>query len=128
MYDDYMALNIDDIKGGADTATHIRAAYEPMNSKADQFEYCIGEFLDGILFVAGIDDTPTFTRSYIINAQEEISTVLQASQYLSDEYVTSKILTLLGDADKKDEVLKAIEESEQDRIERPQEEPTEGEE
>ena len=128
MYDDYMALNIDDIKGGADTATHIRAAYEPMNSKADQFEYCIGEFLDGILFVAGIDDTPTFTRSYIINAQEEISTVLQASQYLSDEYVTSKILTLLGDADKTDEVLKAIDESEQNRIERPQEEPTEGEE
>lgn len=128
MYDDYMALNIDDIKGGADTATHIRAAYEPMNSKADQFEYCIGEFLDGILFVAGIDDKPTFTRSYIINAQEEISTVLQASQYLSDEYVTSKILTLLGDADKTDEVLKAIEESEQDRIERPQEEPTEDEE
>ena len=128
MYDDYMALNIDDIKGGADTATHIRAAYEPMNSKADQFEYCIDEFLDGILFVAGIDDTPTFTRSYIINAQEEISTVLQASQYLSDEYVTSKILTLLGDADKTDEVLKAIDESEQNRIERPQEEPTEGEE
>ena len=128
MYDDYMALNIDDIKGGADTATHIRAAYEPMNSKADQFEYCVGEFLDGILFVAGIDDTPTFTRSYIINAQEEISTVLQASQYLSDEYVTSKILTLLGDADKTDEVLKAIDESEQNRIERPQEEPTEGEE
>lgn len=128
MYDDYMALNIDDIKGGADTATHIRAAYEPMNSKADQFEYCVDEFLDGILFVAGIEDTPTFTRSYIINAQEEISTVLQASQYLSDEYVTNKILTLLGDADKADEVLKAIEESEQNRIERPQEEPTEGEE
>lgn len=127
MYDDYMALNIDDIKGGADTATHIRAAYEPMNSKADEFEYCVTEFIKGILFVAGIDDEPTFTRSYIINTQEEVSTVLQAAEYLSDEYVTEKILTLLGDGDKKDEVLKALEESEQNRIE-PEEEPTEDEE
>ena len=127
MYDDYMALNIDDIKGGADTATHIRTAYEPMNSKADQFEYCVTDFLKGILFVAGIDDTPTFTRSYIINVQEEVGTVLQASQYLSDEYVTSKILTLLGDADKIDEVLKEVEESEYDRLngDNESEEPTE---
>lgn len=116
MYDDYMALNIDDIKGGADTATHIRAAYEPMNSKADQFEYCVTDFIKGILFVAGIDDEPTFTRSYIINVQEEISTLLQASQYLSDEYVTNKILTLLGDADKIEEVQKALESDESDRL------------
>ena len=126
MYADYMALNIDEIKGGANTATQIRAAYEPMNNKADQFEYCITEFLKGILYVAGIDDTPTFTRSYLINTQEEISTVLQAAQYLSDDYVTRKVLTLLGDADKADEVIKEMEESEQDRIEvEPQNEPQE---
>jgi len=126
MYDDYMALNIDDIKGGADTATHIRAAYEPMNSKADQFEYCVEDFLDGILFIAGIEDEPTFTRSYIINTQEEINTVLQASQYLDDEYVTRKILTLLGDADKAEEVLKNLQSDEYNRMNGQQ--PTEGEE
>ena len=32
--------------------------------------------------------------------------VLQAAEYLDDEYVTTKILTLLGDADKAQEVLK----------------------
>ena len=32
--------------------------------------------------------------------------VLQAAEYLDDEYVTTKILTLLGDADKAKEVLK----------------------
>ena len=32
--------------------------------------------------------------------------VLQASEYLDDEYVTTKILTILGDADKAQEVLK----------------------
>ena len=32
--------------------------------------------------------------------------VLQCAEYLDDEYVTTKILTLLGDADKAHEVLK----------------------
>lgn len=116
MYADYMALNVDEIKGGANTATQIRAAYEPMNNKADQFEYCVADFLKGILEVAGIEDTPTFTRSYLINTQEEISTVLQAATYLSDDYVTRKILTLLGDADKADEMLKQLEADEYKRV------------
>lgn len=116
MYADYMALNIDEIKGGANTATQIRAAYEPMNNKADQFEYCIIDFLDGILQVAGLEDKPTFTRSYLINTQEEIATVLQASQYLSEDYVTRKILTLLGDADKADEIMKALDEESMSRF------------
>lgn len=111
LYKDYMALNIDEIKGGANTATQIRAAYEPMNNKADGFEYCVGDFLHGIMEVAGFEDTFTFTRSYLINVQEEIDTVLQAAQYLDDEYVTRKILTILGDADKADEVLNAMEEN-----------------
>lgn len=116
MYADYMALNIDEIKGGANTATQIRAAYEPMNNKADQFEYCIIDFLDGILQVAGLEDKPTFTRSYLINTQEEIATVLQASQYLSEDYVTRKILTLLGDADKADEIMKTLDEESMERF------------
>ena len=116
MYSDYMALNIDEIKGGANTATQIRAAYEPLNNKADQFEYCVIDFINGILEVAGIEDTPTFTRSYLINTQEEIQTVLQAATYLDDEYVTKKILTLLGDADKAEEIIKAMEENDYQRM------------
>lgn len=127
MYADYMALNIDEIKGGANTATQIRAAYEPMNNKADQFEYCVIEFLQGILSVAGLEDTPTFTRSYLVNTQEEISVLLQAAQYLDDEYVTRKILTLLGDADKADEIIASMDEYDYQRIagEEPEEPPTE---
>ena len=116
MYADYMALNIDEIKGGANTATQIRAAYEPMNNKADQFEYCVIEFLQGILSVAGLEDNPTFTRSYLVNTTEEISVLLQAAQYLDDEYVTRKILTLLGDADKADEIIASMDEYDYQRI------------
>lgn len=116
MYADYMALNIDEIKGGATTATQIRAAYEPMNNKADQFEYCVIDFIQGILSVAGIEDNPTFTRSYLVNTTEEISVLLQAAQYLDDEYVTRKILTLLGDADKADEIIASMEEYDYQRV------------
>ena len=127
MYADYMALNVDEIKGGANTATQIRAAYEPMNNKADQFEYCVIEFLQGILSVAGLEDKPTFTRSYLVNTTEEISVLLQAAQYLDDEYVTRKILTLLGDADKADEIIANMDEYDYQRIagEEPEEPPTE---
>lgn len=127
MYADYMALNVDEIKGGANTATQIRAAYEPMNNKADQFEYCVIEFLQGILSVAGLEDNPTFTRSYLVNTTEEITVLLQAAQYLDDEYVTRKILTLLGDADKADEIIASMDEYDYQRIagEEPEEPPTE---
>ena len=129
MYADYMALNIDEIKGGANTATQIRAAYEPMNNKADQFEYCVLEFLQGILSVAGLEDKPTFTRSYLVNTTEEISVLLQAAQYLDDEYVTRKILTLFGDADKADEIIASMDEYDYQRMtggeEPPIEEPIE---
>lgn len=116
MYRDYMALNTDDIKGGAVTATQIRAAYEPMNSKADEYEYCIDEFLAGILQLAGIEDTPSFVRSVLVNTQEEISALVSASSYLSSSYLTRRILTLLGDGDKAEEVLAEIDGEDLDRI------------
>ena len=114
LYEDAMALDTKNIANGATTATQIKAAYEPLNSKADEYEYCVLEFLHGILAIAGIDDKPSFTRSYIINTTEEIQTVLQAAQYLEEHYVTEKILTLLGDGDKAEEMLKQIDANELD--------------
>ena len=109
LYKDYMALNIDEIKGGAVTATQIEAAYEPLNSKADMYEYQIIKFIKGILAVAGIDDDPSFTRSKLVNVNESVGTVLQASEVLDDEYVTEKILNLLGDGDMVEEILERME-------------------
>ncbi len=105
LYKDYMALDVQSIASGAATATQIRAAYEPLNSKADEYEYCVIEFLQGILFVAGIEDNPTFERSYIINKQEEIQTLTIAASYLTDDYITRKILSMLGDVDLVEDML-----------------------
>lgn len=116
LYKDYMALNVDDIKSGAVTATQIRAAYEPMNVKADQYEYCLHEFIKALLEVAGIEDEATFTRSMLVNVGEEVETVLQAATALTDDYVTRMILTLLGDGDMADDMLKEKDAEGMDRM------------
>lgn len=129
LYKDYMALDVEAIAGGAITATQIKANYEPLNSKADEFEYCVLEFIRGVLAVAGIEDEPTFTRSVIVNQTEEVQTLISAGEYLDQEYVTSKILTILGDADQIKDVLKRMSAEETiDLTEEPeQEEPQEEE-
>ena len=106
LYKDFMALKVEDVSAGSVTATQIVAAYEPINQKTDQFEYCVTDFIQGVLELAGIEDEPTYTRSQMSNQSELLEMVLQCAEYLDDEYVTTKILTLLGDADKAQEVQK----------------------
>ena len=111
LYKDAMALNTGNIASGSYsvTATQIEAAYEPLNAKTDGFEYCVDQFIDAILEIAGIEDEYSFTRSYIVNKSEEITSVIQAASYLDSEYVTKKILTIMGDGDKAEDVLKNME-------------------
>lgn len=106
LYRDAMAVNTDDIAAGNVTATQIRAAYDAHNSKVDQFETCVIDFIQGILTVAGLEDDPTFTRSQIANESEMIQNVVAAAQYLSEDYVTRKLLQLLGDGDLADEIIR----------------------
>lgn len=116
LYEDAMALDLKNIAGGAVTATQIKAAYEPLNEKTDMFEYQVISFVQAILELAGIDDEPTFTRSIIVNQQEMIQVLAQSAQYLSSDYITEKILTLLGDGDRIDEILRDIDGEDIDRF------------
>lgn len=122
LYKDAMALDTERIAGGAVTATQIKAAYKDLNSKCDDFEYQILDFLEGIMAVAGVDDEATFTRSEIINIEEMIGLILQAAPYLSEEYVTKKILDILGDGDALEDILDEEVAEETERITEPEEE------
>ena len=104
LFDDYMALDVKDISGGAATATQINAAYEPLNSKTDLFETQVTRTIKNILQFIGIDDSPTYTRSKVVNKEEEIQTVLQAATTLPHEYIFRKVLEILGDQDKADDL------------------------
>ena len=116
LYEDAMALDTKNIADGAITATQIRAAYEPLNEKTDQFEYCVLEFLKDILKVAGIEEeNPSFTRSKIVNQTEEINALVAASASLPEDYVTRKILEIFGDGDKADEIIEEMYKNEEER-------------
>ena len=108
MYEDAQALDVREIAAGATTATQIRAAYEPLNSKCDKYEFCIITFINNILDLAGIEDAPTFTRSAIINTSEEVGMLLQSAQYLEPTYVTEKLLNLFGDGDRAEDMIKQM--------------------
>ena len=116
LYRDAMALDVDRLASSNATATEIRASYEPLNAKTDDYEYQVLEFIYQILAIAGIEDNPTFTRSTIINTSEEIDKVVQSASFLPNDYVTKKILTLLGDGDQFESVFKQLQADEIDRF------------
>ena len=116
LYKDAMALNTYDLASGAVTATQIEAAYEPLNEKLDGFESMITEFVQGLLAVAGVEDEATYDRSIVINKAEEVDTVIASANYLDDEYITQKIMTILGDKDQIDEVIANMQEENLNRL------------
>ena len=117
LYNDAMALDPADIAAGAVTATQIKAAYEPLNSKCDEFEYCVRDFLDNLTAVAGIDDYDvTFTRSLIVNKLEEVQVIATAANFLDREYTIQKLLNALGDGDLAEDMIDKLEKEEQERM------------
>lgn len=90
IYEDFGALDVHTVAAGA-TNDHIDAAYQPMDENADDFEYQIIEFVQQILSLMGIEDTPIFKRNRISNQREQTDMVLLAAQYLDEETVLKKL-------------------------------------
>lgn len=92
IYSDFGAL---DVKGlfakGNITATEIRAAYQPMDEEADDFEYQVNEFVQQILALIGIEDYPVFDRNRVVNETEETEMIMSAANYLDDETILKKL-------------------------------------
>lgn len=108
LFRDAMALDTEKISAGNITATAIQASYENLTLKCDGFEYCVTEFIDGLLKLIGIEDSPTFKRSKIINIVDDTNMVLSASDYLDKETVLKHLPFL--NHDEVDEILKRKEE------------------
>lgn len=114
MYRDAQMLDVDSLSAAQKTATEINAAYQAMDNKVDQYEYCVIEFLQGIFALAGIEDNPSFKRSKITNQLEETQMVLMAAQYLDDETLLNKLPWLTPE--EVQDVLERRDKAEQDRL------------
>lgn len=117
LYEDFMCLDVNSLSAANKTATEIKSAYQPLDSKCDMYEYCVIEFVRKILELAGIDDKVTFTRSKVVNKSDEINTLLAAQAYLDDETLVEQVCQILGIADKTDEIIRKRRTEEQSRYE-----------
>lgn len=94
LYEDAQIVNVAQFASGNRTATEINAAYEPMNLKADDFEFCVLNFISGLFKLVGIDAVPTFTRSKIVNIKEEVETVMTELPLIGEEMALKKLPNL----------------------------------
>lgn len=115
LYRDAMALDTDKISAGNITATAIKASYENLTLKCDSYEMCVIDFIDALLTLIGVEDSPTFKRSMIANMSEDTQMVLMAAQYLDNETIL-KHLPFLG-PDEIDDILDRVTEEEAERLE-----------
>lgn len=90
IYEDFGGLDVHAVAAGA-TNDHIDAAYQPMDEEADDFEYQVAEFMEQLLKLVGIEDTPVFKRNRISNEKEQTEMVLSAADYLDDETILKKL-------------------------------------
>ena len=87
LYEDFQIVDVKALSAGSKTATEIRAAYQPMDDKCGDFEYCIREFISRLFTLIGIDDEPSFKWNRIANQTEETQMVLSAAPFLDDEAI-----------------------------------------
>ena len=106
LYEDFQCFDASAVSAGNQTATAIKASYVPLDLKTDKFETEVTRFIVEILRIAGIDDKPSYTRNQIVNKAEEIQTILLGAQYYDEEYITKKLLTINGDVDQYEDVMK----------------------
>ena len=97
LYQDFQALDVSALSSGSKTATEIRAAYQPLDSKADQYEYCVLEFLEEIFALAGVEGMPGFQRGRIVNQLEETEMVLAAAEFLPKDEILRHLPWLSAD-------------------------------
>lgn len=110
IYESFGALDVHTVAAGA-TNDHIDAAYQPMDEEADDFEYQIIQFIQQILVLIGIEDTPIFKRNRISNQMEQVQMIAMEAEWLDDETILKKLPNITVDEISKILEKKALEES-----------------
>lgn len=87
IYEDFQALDVEQLSASAKTATEIQAAYQSQDNKCADFEYYVREWVEKILVLAGIDDEPSFVWNKVVNMSEQTNMILSAAPYLTEEFI-----------------------------------------
>ena len=90
MYEDWGGFDVHTVEAGA-TNDHIDAGYWPMDEEADSFEYEIIEFVQQILAMMGVEDTPLFKRNRVSNQKEQTEMVMMAANEIDHQTLLEKL-------------------------------------
>lgn len=86
LYDDYMALSMDELTGGSLTNVAIQAAMTNLNLKADMYEWQAFDFVQRVLSLIGIESEDiSFQRQAIVNKSEIVTDIYVAREDLDRE-------------------------------------------
>jgi hypothetical protein len=86
LYQDYMALDMDELTGGSLTNVAIRAATANLNLKADRYEWQVRRFVKDILDLVGKPtDEIRFKRQTIANESETVADIAVMRDYIDQE-------------------------------------------
>ena len=86
LYQDYMAMSMDELTGGSLTNVAIETAMTNLNLKADRYEWQVFRFVQGLLALAGIQtEEITFKRQSIANKSEIVQDIGLMRDYIDDE-------------------------------------------
>ena len=90
LYQDFMALDMDEIKGGSLTNVAIKTAMANLNLKADRFEWQCFSFVQNILAFVGVEGKDAeiirFNRRGIVNESEVIANIYMMRQDVSRQW------------------------------------------
>lgn len=96
IYEDFGGLDVHQVSANS-TNDHLEAAYQPLDENADDFEYEIIKFVQQVLALMGVEDTPVFKRNRISNQMEQTQMVMMEAQYLDDETILQKLPNITVD-------------------------------
>ena len=90
LYQDFMALDMDEIKGGSLTNVAIKTAMANLNLKADRYEWQCFSFVQNILALVGVEGEDAeiirFNRRGIVNESETIANIYMMRQDVSRQW------------------------------------------
>ena len=97
IYEDFGALDTKNLSASAKTATEINSAYQPLDENADDYEYEVIQFVQQVLSLQGVEDTPIFKRNRVANALEQTEMVMLEAPYLDTETILKKLPNISPD-------------------------------
>ncbi len=86
LYQDYMALSMDELTGGSLTNVAIETAMTNLNLKADRYEWQAFRFVQQVLALIGIDtEKISFQRQAIANKSDIVQDIAVMLDYIDNE-------------------------------------------